>query len=81
MNFFKSKARCPKCGSTNLLLTEICEASTSFIQSAGYVHKDSSYNEFGRTVRLEGKCDRCRHSWIFKRATQITNVLEHPEKF
>ncbi len=81
MNIFKSKAKCPKCGSTNLHLTEICEASTSFSQSAGYIHKDSSYNEFGRIVRLEGKCDRCHHGWIFRNAIQITNVIEHPEKF
>ena len=81
MNTFKSKARCPKCGCTNLILTEISIASTTFLQSVGYVDKDSSYNEVGNIIRLEGKCNRCNHGWIFTNAIQITDVLEHPEKF
>lgn len=81
MNTFKSKARCPKCGCTNLILMEISIASTTFIQSVGYVAKDSSYNEVGNIIRLEGKCNRCNHGWIFRNAIQITDVLEHPEKF
>lgn len=53
MNTFKSKARCPKCGCTNLILMEISIASTTFVQSVGYVAKDSSYNEVGNIIRLE----------------------------
>ena len=81
MNTFKSKAKCPKCGYTNLILMEISIASTTFVQSVGYVAKDSSYNEVGNIIRLEGKCNRCNHGWIFRNAIQITDVLEHPEKF
>lgn len=81
MNTFKSKARCPKCGCTNLILTEVSFASTTFVQSVGYVDKDSSYNEVGNIIRLEGKCNRCNHGWIFRNAIQITGVLEHPEEF
>lgn len=81
MSTHKSKAKCPKCSSTNLHLTEICEASTTFIQSVGYVYKDSTNNEFGRIVRLVGECDNCHHTWIFRKAIQITDILKYPNQF
>ncbi len=52
MNTFKSKARCLKCGCTNLVLMEISIASTTFAQSIEYVDKDLSYNEVGNVIRL-----------------------------
>lgn len=81
MNTLKSKARCPKCGSTDIYLMEISITSTTFVQSDGFIKKDSSNNEVGNIIRLEGDCAKCHHTWRFRNAIQITNVLEHPEEF
>lgn len=81
MSTLKSKAKCPKCGSTDIYLMEISIASTTFVQSDGFIDKDSSYNEVGNIIRIEGKCAKCHHAWRFRNVIQITGVLEHPEEF
>ena len=80
-NLFKSRAKCPKCGSKDLIITETLRAATSVKQTNGYIDKDSSNNEYGSVYRLDGECCKCNHSWRFKKIIQVTSLIDNPQEY
>ncbi len=81
MSTHKSKAKCPRCGSINLLIKETYEASVTFKQSKGYIQKNYGISEYGNVIRLEALCEQCGHEWKFRNAYQIIGILEQPDNF
>ena len=72
----ESKARCPKCKSKNITLTEIAEHTITWRQIDGYINMDEGHNEPGNIVGFYGQCDNpaCKYSWKF-RCLQVTNLI------
>ncbi len=70
---YKSKAKCPKCGSIDLLVVEICEEVGTWIQENGIIeHK--GWFDAGSIVRLECSCLKCKHSWKPRKINQVTEL-------
>jgi len=71
----ESKARCPKCKSKNLILTEIAETRIVWNQVNGYIDRNDGIQESGNITGIHGQCDECNHKWKF-RCLQITDLTE-----
>ena len=75
MNVVKTRAKCPKCGSRHLIISEVTEASCEWEQNNGIIDLDDGSKEFGAIVRVTGLCKKCGHIWQF-RATQVYDLIE-----
>jgi predicted Zn-ribbon and HTH transcriptional regulator len=73
----KTKAKCPKCKSTNLTLTEIWNGhSIQWVQENGEFDKNEGNLHEGGPVKVEAKCSDCNHSWTFRGITQIDDLIQ-----
>jgi len=72
---FPSKARCPKCKSKNLTLTEVAETKLIWNQVNGYIDRNDGIQESGNIIGIYGQCDeiKCNHRWKL-RSLQITDL-------
>lgn len=70
----KTKCRCPKCGCRDLLLHEMCEATTT-VSVYGGVLQENFVNEYGPLLQLTGECSSCGHVWRIRGATQIPDIV------
>ena len=65
----KKWPKCYKCKSTNVELIEIWSAMISWIPSDP--HFTEGALEPGDSLKLEGKCLKCRHTWTFRNIVQV----------
>ena len=72
METVKSKAKCPKCKSNTLIITEIWHNILEFGQEDGYIEKEGIL-ESGGVGKTTGKCCKCNHRWTF-RSFQVTDL-------
>lgn len=72
----KTKARCPRCRSTDLIACEIIEASMLFDISAGVMTRLSHSEEFGDFIGINLTCKKCRHYWKPRGKNMVTDLLE-----
>jgi len=70
----KSKAKCPKCRSDNLLILEKSIHYQEWEQIDGMIDKAEGYMNSGDVIGTWGKCKNCEHSWRFK-SLQITGLF------
>jgi len=60
-------ARCTRCGSRNMQITEEFSGSASYEVRAGKVSAVASANSLKATGRLFGRCRQCGHQWVFRK--------------
>lgn len=71
-----SKAKCPKCKSSTLLLTECWKDHViQFDQWGGKIDKMGNLEE-GDPYKVTGQCLDCEHSWTFRGVSQITDLFD-----
>lgn len=74
-----TKAKCPKCGCKDLMLTEVWRDHTiQWEQVDGKIDRNDGVLEPGFAHKVEGKCSSCKHKWTFRNVIQIDNLL-NPE--
>jgi Zn ribbon nucleic-acid-binding protein len=71
----KMRAKCPKCKSENLSITETGDYSTTWEQKNGYVNPEEGIHNPGGVYRVDGECINCGHIWKLKRL-QITDLVD-----
>jgi len=69
----KSKAKCPKCKSIDIIIYEKCLHIQSWEQKDGFIDRNEGYMNPEGVVGTYGECD-CGHKWKF-RCLQITNLF------
>ena len=62
----KTKAKCPKCKSKSLNITEHCIHTQTWNQENGYLNHNDGIMNPGDVVGCYGECDECGHQWKFK---------------
>lgn len=72
---YKSKVKCPKCGSLDLSITEITENVGYYDQENGYI-RHYGYFEPGNIISLRCECIKCGHDWKPRKVTQLTDLYE-----
>lgn len=72
----KTKAKCPKCKSKNLILSECTECWTQWEQIDGEIDYDHGDLNPGDIDGVYGDCKDCGHKWKFRCAT-INDVLKN----
>lgn len=73
----KSKAKCPRCKSKDLLLTELWkDAAIEWRQTDGEFDRADGNLSEGNPYKVEAKCCKCRHTWTLKGVIQIDNVIK-----
>lgn len=76
-NICASKAKCPKCKSRNLVLIEEWKDHTiQWVQEDGRFDRNDGVLEPGSPFRVEAKCRDCKHTWTFRGATQIDDLMQ-----
>lgn len=70
----RTKARCPRCKSINLSITEHCINTQTWEQKDGLVNKEDGILNPGEVIGTFGQCEECSHVWKF-RCLQITNLF------
>lgn len=74
MNRIRSKAKCPKCGSKDLCVTELWEGHyIVFDQFNGEIGEEG-YLEPGEPYKVLGTCHICKHAWRFRNISQVVNL-------
>ena len=72
----KTKAKCPKCGSTDLQITEVWEGHTiTWEQIDGKMDRNEGNMEVGDPYKVQGLCN-CGHRWTLRNAFQIDDILK-----
>ena len=72
----ESKALCPKCKSKDLILEEIWKNSAiSWEQINGKFDRNGGILEHGYPYKVEARCKKCDHTWAFKKAVQIDDII------
>lgn len=73
----RTRLRCPRCRSRDLLLMEIGTWWTAFqVKNGSFDRK--GYHEPGEIFRLVAECTGCGHEWKVRGAIQITDICEEP---
>lgn len=75
MSIVKSKARCPKCRSKNLILIEYTKCISTWEQIDGIIDQNEVWHDIDNIIGIYGECNKCNHKWRF-RCFQITNLIE-----
>lgn len=76
MQTVRTKAKCPKCGSKSLIISETTEASCEWTQIDGVIKDLNDGNkEYGGIVRVDGLCIKCGHCWTFRKVKQIYDLI------
>ena len=60
-------ARCTRCGSRNMQITEEFSGSASYEVRAGKVSSVTSADSLKATGRLFDRCRQCGHDWVFRK--------------
>jgi RNA polymerase subunit RPABC4/transcription elongation factor Spt4 len=72
----KSKVKCPKCKSNDLLLTEVWYGSTiTWEQFKGEFDKKNGILEPGDAAKVQACCYKCDHRWTVRGVKQITEII------
>ena len=70
----ETNVKCHKCGSKDLIITELWANHTiEFTQENGVI--TSSNTGEGNPYRLECRCMKCKHYWKLKKNWQISQVI------
>jgi len=72
----KSKAKCPKCGSTNLIITEHAVTLLEWWQENGVVNPENSNQKSGEIIKVKGNCSNCNHEWVFRKISNAYELFE-----
>lgn len=64
----KSLARCPKCRSDSITLTETWDGATIQFEVVNGQRQVNGYLDNGHPSRLDGECGKCGHEWRFRSA-------------
>ena len=59
----KVRTKCPKCRSTNFLLTEIVEELVIMEVKHGVIPNEASDHQPGSVIGLSATCSACGHTW------------------
>jgi len=74
MDIRKTKAKCPKCKSKNITITETSNAYQSWSQIDGIIDRNEGIMNHGDVTSVDGKCNNCNHGWKFK-CSQIDELV------
>jgi len=69
----KSKAKCPKCKSIDIIIFEKSVHFQTWEQIDGYIDYNEGYMSPGDVIGTFGRCN-CGHEWKFK-SFQITGLF------
>lgn len=73
----ETKAKCPKCNSINLLLTEVWgEHTIEWEQLDGKIDRNNGVLEPGDPYKVEGRCKDCGNNWTFRGVYQIDKLFK-----
>jgi ssDNA-binding Zn-finger/Zn-ribbon topoisomerase 1 len=76
-NIVETKAKCPKCKSTDLNLVEVWEDSAIHWQQIdGKIERDNGSLEPGNAFKVQATCMKCKHWWTIKGAQQIDDIVK-----
>lgn len=71
----KSKAKCPKCKSVHLIITEVWKNHTiEFDQDSGIVDRENGNLDAGYPYKVEARCKWCGFTWTIRGARQIDDL-------
>jgi len=74
----KSKLKCPKCKSTDLMVLESWKNhDIQWEQVNGEFDKNDGILEPGNPYRVEAKCSKCKHAWTVRKAKQINDIIKY----
>lgn len=73
----KSKIKCPKCKSLDLILIEIWIGhSIEWVQENGEFDRNDGNMEAGFIDHVDSKCIKCSHSWRIRKAKSIDDIIK-----
>lgn len=80
-NNVRSHAACPKCKAVELEISEVCEATESWLQNEDGVIVDNEDTGalLGKVLRVEAKCIQCDHQWVIRGIEDVTKLPNWPE--
>lgn len=75
-NVVESKAKCPKCNSNDLVLTELWkDHSITWEQENGKFDRNDGELEMGDAYKVQAKCSKCNHAWTLRGVLQIDEII------
>lgn len=73
----KTKCKCPKCKSDDLIFMEVWEGHTITWECiSGKFDREDGALEPGDPYRVDGKCKKCQHVWRIRKALQIDDIIK-----
>lgn len=75
-NWVKTDKTCPKCGSKDFHIIEVWKYHTiSWECIGGNFDRNDGSLEIGDAYKVQATCSKCKHSWTFKKALQIDDII------
>ena len=73
---YKSKAKCPRCGSIDLIITKHVVTLLEWWQENGVIDPKNSTRRSGKIIKVKGKCLKCNHEWTFRKISNAYELFE-----